>query len=291
MGDSQEKNKAKTGLVLEGGAMRGLFSAGVTDVLLENGIDFDGIIGVSAGAAFGCNIKSKQQGRTFRYNLKYCRDSRYCSVRSLLKTGNLYNAEFCYHTLPCDLDRFDFRTYKSNPQEFFVVATDIKTGNPVYKKIPEMDFDGLEWLRASASMPLVSTPVSIDGQLLLDGGISDSIPLKWFEDAGFSRNIVILTQPRDYQKKPSPALPLISLFLRKYPALVHAMKVRHEMYNGETAYVFEREKSGQTLVICPEKPLGISRTEKDSGELRRVYEIGRNLCKEKLGDIKEFLRG
>ena len=278
----------KKGLVLEGGAMRGMFTAGVTDVMMENGISFDGIIGVSAGAAFGCNYKSAQNGRVIRYNLKYSHDKRYCSFYSLLTSGNLYNAEFCYHTLPNDLDRFDFRTYKSNPTEFFVVATDVETALPVYKKLDTLDYEGLEWLRASASMPIVSKPVEICGKKFLDGGISDSIPLKYFESIGFSKNIVVLTQPESYSKK--NASPILSLFLKKYPAIKNAMKNRAQMYNEETAYVFERKKAGQTLVICPEKPLGISRTEKDSGELRRVYEIGRNLCKEKLGDIKNFLR-
>ena len=289
--DDNSGSKEKTGLVMEGGAMRALFTAGVTDVMMENGISFDGAIGVSAGAAFGCNFKSKQPGRAIRYNLKYCRDRRYCSLSSLFATGDLYNARFCYQTLPRELDRFDFRTYKSNPMEFFAVATDIESGLPEYKKIEECDDNGLNWLRASASMPLVSRPVSLDGKMLLDGGISDSIPLKWFEGAGFSRNIVILTQPRSYQKKKTLVIPFLKLFLRKYPLLLKAMENRHEMYNAETSYVFEREKIGAAMVICPEKPLGISRTEKDSGELRRVYEIGRNLGKEKLGDIKEFLRG
>ena len=157
----------KKGLVLEGGAMRGMFTAGVTDVMMENGISFDGIIGVSAGAAFGCNYKSAQNGRVIRYNLKYSHDKRYCSFYSLLSSGNLYNAEFCYHTLPNDLDRFDFRTYKSNPTEFFVVATDVETALPVYKKLDTLDYEGLEWLRASASMPIVSKPVEICGKSFL----------------------------------------------------------------------------------------------------------------------------
>ena len=288
MTDDVKKEK-KTGLILEGGAMRALFSAGVTDVMLENGIVFDGAIGVSAGAAFGCNYKSKQNGRAIRYNLKYSHDYRYCSFFSLLTSGNLYNATFCYHTLPNDLDRFDFRTYKANPMEFYVVATDIQSGLPLYKKLEECNFTELEWMRASASMPLVSKPVELDNHKLLDGGITDSIPLQYFESLGYNRNIVILTQPRDFVKEKNKALPLLKLFLGKYPNLVRAMESRHTMYNDETSYIFAKADKKEVLVICPKVPLGISRTEKDRSKLRRVYEIGRNACVEKLPEIKEFL--
>ena len=191
----------KTGLVLEGGAMRGMFTAGVLDILMEHNIDVDGVIGVSAGATFGCNYKSKQIGRTIRYNMKYCNDPRYCSFRSLLKTGDLYGAEFCYHTLPEQLDLFDNETYEASPMEFYMVTTDVNTGEPVYYKCDKFDHEGLEWVRASASMPLVSRIVEVGGRQMLDGGISDSIPLQYFQSIGYNKNLVILTQPRDYVKK------------------------------------------------------------------------------------------
>ena len=191
----------KYGIVLEGGAMRGLFTAGVTDVLMEEGITFDGAVGVSAGAAFGCNIKSNQPGRAVRYNLRFCNDKRYCSKRSLIKTGDLFNAEFCYHTVPEKLDPFDFKAYETSKMEFYIVCTDVLTGKPVYHRSSKMDRSGLEWLRASASLPLVSRIVEADGRKLLDGGISDSIPLRFMESVGYEKNIVVLTQPRDYRKK------------------------------------------------------------------------------------------
>ena len=193
----------KTGLVMEGGAMRGLFTAGVIDVMMEEEIEFDGAIGVSAGAAFGCNYKSKQIGRALRYNINYCKDKRYCSMKSLITTGNLYGAEFCYHELPDKLDIFDCETFENNPMEFYLVCTDVLTGKPVYKKCEKADYDCLEWMRASASMPLASKVVEIDGYKMLDGGVSDSVPLKYFESIGYDRNIVILTQPKSYRKKNS----------------------------------------------------------------------------------------
>lgn len=170
----------KTGLVLEGGAMRGMFTAGVMDVLMENGVDFDGVIGVSAGAAFGCNYKSKQIGRVIRYNTRFCADKRYGGLGSLVKTGDIYNTDFCYGTVPLELDPFDFTAYDANPQEFYVVCTDIESGQPVYHKYLGQSDHGFDWIRASASMPLVSRIVEIEGRKLLDGGIADSSPCGTF---------------------------------------------------------------------------------------------------------------
>ncbi len=278
----------KKGLILEGGAMRGLFTAGVIDVLMENNIEFDGTIGVSAGAAFGCNFKSKQIGRVLRYNKRYSKDKRYCSINSLIKTGDMYGAEFCYHTLPDKLDLFDFDTYNSNPMEFYAVCTDVNNGKPVYHSCPVADYSFMEWLRASASMPIASRFVSIDGFELLDGGISDSIPIKYFESIGYDRNIIVLTQPYDYVKKPNRLMPLITLKYKKYPKLVEAMRVRHEMYNDCISYIKEKERSGELLVIRPKASLGIGRTEKNPEKLTAVYNLGRNAATDNLQKINMF---
>ena len=285
----EEIKDIKTGIVLEGGAMRGMFTAGVLDVLLENNISVDGVIGVSAGATFGCNFKSKQIGRTIRYNKRFAGDKRYCSISSLIKTGDLYNADFCYNQIPNVLDIYDVNTYRSNPVKFYVVASDCVTGMPVYKELKTCDKDDLTWMRASASMPLCSKIVEIDGYKLLDGGMTDSIPIKKFEEMGYNKNIVILTQPRDYVKKKASLLGLMKIMLRKYPKLVDAMKKRHIVYNEEKNYVFNKADKGEMIVICPKKPLGISRTEKNPAELERVYEEGRIVGKEMLGQVKSFL--
>ena len=205
----------KKGLVLEGGAMRGLFTAGVLDVMLEHNIEFDGAVGVSAGACFGCNYKSKQIGRTLRYNKRFAKDKRYCSLYSLLTTGDLYGADFCYHEIPEKLDVFDEETYENNPMEFYVVCTDAETGEPVYHRIDTGNEENLEWIRASASMPVVSRAVEIGGKKLLDGGISDSIPLDWFTSIGYDRNVVVLTRPADYVKEPLPMKHGMKLLLKK----------------------------------------------------------------------------
>ena len=279
----------KKGLILEGGAMRGMFTAGVTDVMMEQGIEFDGAVGVSAGAAFGCNYKSRQVGRAIRYNKRFCNDRRYCGLRSLLLTGNIYNTDFAYREVPLHLDAFDFAAYAANPMEFWLVCTDIETGLPVYHRYDGYHDHGFDWIRASASMPMVSRTVEIDGQKLLDGGISDAIPLRFFEHSGYNRNVVILTQPADYRKKKTSAMPLIRLLYRKYPALVSAMETRHEMYNDTLEYITQQEAAGNILVIRPSAPLPVSRVEKNPERLQAAYDIGRATAAAQLEAIRHFL--
>lgn len=278
----------KKGLVLEGGALRVIFSCGVLDVLMEKGIEFDGMMTVSAGACFGCNFKSRQIGRAVRFNMKYAGDKRYCSWRSFFKTGNLFNKEFAYHTIPEKLDLFDFETFKSNPVEFYIAATDIESGKADFKKFDECDERCLEYMRASAAMPIVQQIVEFDGKKYLDGGISDSIPLKAFEEMGFGRNLVILTQPKGFVKERNPLLPLIKLKYRKYPNLIKTVANRHNVYNEETKYVFDQTKNGKCFVVCPDEPLGISRAEKNPDELKRIYEMGRRIALAKLPEIRKF---
>lgn len=280
----------KKGLVLEGGAMRGMFSAGVMDVLMENDIEFDGAVGVSAGAVFGCNYKSKQIGRTIRYNEKYIRNPEYCSLRSLIKTGDMFGKDFCYRKIPFELDPFDNTAFMENPMEFFVVATDINSGKPLYKKIDSADEEGLEWMRASASMPLVSKIVKVSGKELLDGGIADSVPLEFFINKGYDKNLVVLTQPKGYVKKKNSLIPLIKITLRKYPKLIKAMSNRHIIYNNQTQYTENAEKEGKAFVIRPKESLPIGRLEKNPETLRKVYNLGREQALESLDKIKEYLK-
>lgn len=230
----------KTGLVLEGGALRGLFSAGVMDVMMEAGITFDGAVGVSAGAAFGCNYKSRQAGRAIRYNKAFAKDWRYCSLRSLLLTGDLFGAEYAYHYIPEYIDRFDKAAFEANPMEFHVVCTDVETGRAVYKRLDTVDYACYEWIRASASMPLASRVVQLEGHRLLDGGVADSIPLAYFERQGYDRNVVILTQPEGYVKHQNRLLPLMKVALRRYPRFLRAMEERPDMYNAELEHVARR---------------------------------------------------
>lgn len=280
----------KRGLVLEGGGMRGLYTAGVLDVLMERGVGFDGLVGVSAGAVFGCNFKSRQIGRALRYNTTYCRDPRYISLRSLLRTGDLYEADFCYRELPEVLDRFDSAAFAANPVEFHVVCTDVRTGRPVYHRCDAGDAEDIQWMRASASMPLVSRVVEVGGMELLDGGMSDSIPIAWSRDAGYDRNVVVLTQPAGYRKKKSAFVPLLRLLLRKHPALAEAMAKRPELYNASLAELESLERMGEVFVFRPGRKLAMSRTERDPEKLRSAHRMGREDAERRLEELRAFLR-
>ena len=242
----------KTGLVLEGGGMRGLFTAGVLDVMMERDIKVDGIVGVSAGACFGCNYVSKQPGRILRYNVNMTKEPRYMGLRPLLSTGNLMNPEFAYHTLPDEIDIFDKETFNKSSVEYHVVCTDVLKGEAVYKHLtPPVDYDFMEWLRASSALPLVSKPVEIGGRLLLDGGMTDSIPLKYFQNLGYEHNIVILTQPKGFTKKRTKLMPLFHTLMRKYPAVIQVMNRRHIMYNAQLEYLAQEEQAGQLCCWPP----------------------------------------
>lgn len=288
----KDKNKSmKTGLVLEGGGMRGLFSEGFIDVMQEANIKVDGIIGVSAGALFGCNFKSHQVGRGLRYNIRFKDDSRYMGWRSFLTTGNFVNAKFAYHTMPMELDVFDTEAFEADPTEFYLVCCDIEKGEPVYQRIDHVEDETLEWFRATGSMPIVSTPVEINRRKLLDGGMVDCIPLKHLQSIGYERNIVILTRPKGYQKTPNKLTTLFRMFYPKYPKVAELMAQRHEMYNAELQYIEEQERAGNILAIYPDHPLNIGRTELNEEKLRAIYQHGQEKGKRMLDKVKEFLQG
>ena len=279
----------KTGLIMEGGAMRGMFTAGVLDVLMENGLVTDGAIGVSAGAVFGCNYKSHQIGRVIRYNTEYCNDKRYASFKNLLKTGNLYSEQFCYHEVPEKLDPFNEAAFAASPMDFFVVCTDVKTGEPIYHKCRKGDAEDVLWMEASASMPLAAKIVKIGHYGLLDGGVADSIPVRFFESIGYKRNLIILTQPKGYTKKKNKLLPAIRAKYFRYPAFVEAVADRHERYNETLSYISMLEQAGKDYVIRPPIPLEIGAMERDPAQLRRVYETGRAVAQIQVEKIRDFL--
>ena len=279
----------KTGLIMEGGAMRGMFTAGVLDVLMENGLVTDGAIGVSAGAVFGCNYKSHQISRVIRYNTEYCNDKRYASFKNLVKTGNLYSEQFCYHEVPEKLDPFNEAAFAASPMDFFVVCTDVKTGEPIYHKCRKGDAEDVLWMEASASMPLAAKIVKIGHYGLLDGGVADSIPVRFFESIGYKRNLIILTQPKGYIKKKNKFLPAIRAKYFRYPAFVEAVADRHERYNETLSYIWMLEQAGKDYVIRPPIPLEIGAMERDPAQLRRVYETGRAVAQIQVEKIRDFL--
>jgi predicted patatin/cPLA2 family phospholipase len=277
------------GLVLEGGALRGLFTAGITDVMMERGVYPDGLIGVSAGAAFGCNMKSRQPGRVLRYNKRFAHDWRYCSLRSLLLTGDLFGGDFCYHRVPDELDLFDKQTFNKSPMKFYAVCTDVDTGEAVYQQLQVADKDCYQWIRASASMPLAAKIVHVGGRRLLDGGIADSIPLRYFQSIGYRRNIVVLTQPRDFMKTPSRMNPLINVMLRRHPRFTAASDYRHIMYNQQLDYIRQEEQAGRALVLAPDSKLPIGHISHDTRVMDEVYQHGREVATRRWEELMTFI--
>ncbi len=284
-----DASSSRTGLVLEGGGMRGMFTCGVVDVLMEQGLHFDGAVGVSAGACFGVNVKSGQIGRAIRYQLSMVGNKQYMSLQSLLTTGNLVNADYAYHVVPTQIDIFDVEAAAANPMEFIVVCTDVRTGKPVYHPLERVDYDELEWIRASASLPLVAQPVAVDGQLLLDGGLSDSIPLNYMQQRGYGRNLVVLTQPLGYRKAPASHLWAMRWSTRHYPAVLECLRRRHEVYNRQLDYTFEQVRQGNTLVVTPSHTLDIGRLELKADKIQAVYDEGRRACLAMIDQIADFL--
>ena len=279
----------KTGIVVEGGGMRGIYGAGVLDVLLENDIKADGLIGVSAGAIHGCSFVSGQKGRSIRYNLKYSRDPRYMSMRSLIRTGDMFGMDFCYRELPETLDPFDNETFESSSTEYYVTCTDVETGQPVYHRCPSLRGDRIDWVRASASMPLASRIVELDGKKLLDGGVADSIQVMAFRKMGFKKDLVILTRPEGYRKKQNPMLPLIRRAYREYPEFVETAASRHLVYNRELDEISRLEREVEILVIRPSRRIKISRTERRPERIEQMYRLGREDAMKAFSGIKAFM--
>jgi len=278
----------KTGLVLEGGAMRGMYTAGVLDVFLEKGVCFDGLIGVSAGAITGCSFVSGQKGRTIRYNRNYCRDKRMMSLYSLLTTGDLVGNRFCYHEIPEKLDPFDSEAFRTSKTAFYVTCTNLETGQPEYIRLRDMTAE-IDYMRASASMPYVSRIVEIGGKKLLDGGCSDSIPVRKALEMGFGKTVVVLTRPADYRKKRSKTS-LAPVFYRKYPKFIQTLRNRADNYNRSVEEIQQLEQEGKVFVIRPKTPLDIGRMSHDPDEIHRAYLRGREDALETLDDLLRWLK-
>lgn len=287
MSENKEK-ELTTGLVCEGGGMRGIYTAGVLDVLGEHHISFDGIVGVSAGAIHAASFKAGQHGRSIRFYLAFCDDPRFMGLRSWMKSGDFVNYDFCYHTIPEKLAPLDFDAFEASKSALYLTCTNVDTGQPYYRLTTSMRGENMEALRASASLPVVSRIVDFEGLKLLDGGTADSIPLKFMQDKGYEKNVVILTQPAGYRKT-SESNPIFNWVYRRYPAYVESMRTRHERYNAEVARIDELEKKGEIFVFRPERKTGIKRLERNHAKILEMYELGRCDAENRLGDLKRFL--
>jgi predicted patatin/cPLA2 family phospholipase len=278
----------KKGLILEGGAMRGIYTAGVLDVFMENFCQFDGVIGVSAGAIHGSGYISGQMGRSIRYYSKYMNDPRFLSWKSFFKTGNICGEDFCYHEIPENLDPFDYEAFKESPMKFYVVMTNLKTGRAEYVHVKDLKA-GMDYLLATSSMPAVSHIVKLDGKAFLDGGIADSIPVRAFEKMGYERNVAVLTRAAGYKKKKPFMPPFRMLYGKEYPKFVDAMEKRCDMYNAEVEDIERQENEGKLFVIRPSENLGVGRLEKNPQKIMDLYRLGVNDARDSLERMKKFL--
>lgn len=273
------------GIVLEGGGLRGMYTAGVLDTLMKHGIKADSMVGVSAGALFGVNYVSGQAGRAIRYNKRFNANPDYMGIKPLLKEGNIVSTEFAYEKVPEELDPFDDEAFMASDCEFYAVITNLETGKAEYIKI-ESGFRQMDVLRASGSMPFVSRPVELDGNLYLDGAIADSIPYRWMMEHGADKTIVILTRDDAYRKKP---MKFTKLYGRKWPNFARAMARRHALYNGQTAELKLLEKEGKAFVIRPTLPIEIGRLEKDPEKLQEVYDLGVRDAEISIKALKDYI--
>ena len=278
----------KVGLVLEGGAMRGMYTVGVLDIFMENDIKIDGIIGVSAGALFGVNYFSNQKGRALRYNKKYCKDKRYISIHSLITTGNIVNKDFAFYKVTNELDPFDDEEFIKTNKDFYVVITNVETGMPEYINIKNSTVKNLEVLRATSAMPIVSKMVEINNHKYLDGALADSIPVTKAIDMGYDKIIVILTRPLEYRKKKVKE-PITKIKYRQYPNLVKSIHNRYKNYNETIEKIIDMENKKEIFVIRPSKTLKIKRIERDINKLQEMYELGVEDCKDSLSNLKKYI--
>ncbi len=278
----------KTALVLEGGAMRGMYTAAVLDVLMEEGIEVDAIYATSAGVLFGVNYLSGQKGRAIRYNKRFSRDKRYMGLYSLVTSGNIINRDFAFYEVPFTLDVFDDEAYKKSKIKMVATVTNVHTGRVEYVKI-ESVFEQMEVLRAASAMPFVSHMVELDGQLYLDGGLSDSIPLKKCQEDGYERIIVVETRPEGYRKGKTNPMPA-KLFYSKYPNLVETINNRYNAYNAILQEIEELDAKGEIVLVRPTKDLKLGRVESNPDRLQEMYDLGVEDAKRLLPQIKTYLQ-
>lgn len=277
-----------SGLVIEGGGMRGVYTAGVLDFFMEKNLYFEDCYAVSAGACHACSYYSKQIGRSLKVILDYINDKRYCSINSLIKTGDMFGAEMLYDIIPNQLVKYDYDEYNKFKGNFYSVVTNCNTGKAEYIPIKDMAKD-ITAVRASSSLPLLSRIVEINGEEYLDGGISDSIPIKKSIEDGHKKNVVILTRDKSYRKSKSSILSVFKLKYRKYPKLIEAIENRYKMYNNTIDFIEEKRKNGEVFIIQPKAPVTIGRLEKDKTKLQSLYDEGYNDAKECYEDLIKFI--
>ena len=276
------------GLVLEGGGMRGLFTIGVLDCFMDVAITFPYCIGVSAGACNMLSYYSGQRGRNRRVNTDYVHDKRYMSWGNLIRTGSYFGEKMLFYDIPDELDPFDYDAYTRCGCQCYSTATSCKTGKAVFFPIRDFTVDR-KFICASMSLPFISKGVTHEDDLLLDGGIADPIPAaRALQDC--EKTVVVLTRENGFRKEPENTMKLAGLFYRKYPELVKVLKRRHEIYNEELELIKKLEADGKVLVIRPDGPVDVGRTEKDQRKLDALYERGYAQAKKQVEEIRAFMK-
>lgn len=277
-------------LVLEGGGMRGAYTAGVLDVLHDQGFKFGGYAGTSAGATHLCNYLSEQRDRNFRLDTIHSQDKRYMSLGNWLRTGNYFDLKFCYHTVPEEIDPFDFETFKKNAAEsdFYAAASNVETGSAEHLLVRDLRTQ-MDAIRASSSLALASSLVEYEGKKMFDGNTADSIPFEFMDSIGFKKQVVIVTRPKGYKKSANSLLPLYKLVYRKYPKFIEAVGNRHVRYNKCLTTLAQWEKQGRSFVFRPSVNMKINRVEKDASKITALYALGVKDAKDQLENLKRFL--
>lgn len=275
---------------MEGGGIKGIYTAGIIDVFLENNIQADIALGCSAGVAFGCNYKSRQKGRVIRYVSKYRKNWRFGSLKSWFKTGDYFNAKFCYEEIPDKLDPWDKKTFSENPCDFYSVVTDLETGKPFFHKFSDGGKQDIQYIRASSSVPVLSNIVELEGHKYLDGGLSCSIPLAKAMELGCNKNIVICTKLKEDKKNGMDTIPFIKWRYRKYPAFLETVNNCQKNYEEERSFVEKQEKEGTAFVFYPSRRISCTVVENDIRKIRALYNLGREDALARLGDLKKFLQ-
>ena len=276
-----------TGLILEGGGMRGLYTAGVLEYFMKQNLYFPYNIGVSAGACMAASYLSRQKGRNRKVNLGYIEDKRYISFTNFIKKREIFGMDFIFDEIPNQLVPFDMETFRKNAKELVIVTTDCETGKPVYYDKANHGDDLVLLLRASSSLPFVSSSIAYKGRHLMDGGIVDPIPIKKAQQDGFEKNVIILTKPEGYYKRPSKMTSLLKY--KKHPKINELLSVRHQHYNETLQYIDRQEKQGNAYVIRPSKALPVGRMERNKERLEDLYDLGWNDAKNQFEMIKQFL--
>lgn len=278
----------KIGLILEGGGMRGIYTAGVLDFFIEKNIEVDVVIGVSAGVCHGASYVSKQYKRAYNTNIDYIDKKEYLSFRNFIKTGSIFGMDFMFQKIPNELNLYDYDTFKNSKTKFISVATNCDSGEAEYFHLKDLKKDTI-YMQASCSIPVLANIVNIDGYKLLDGGVTDSIPIEYAMKEGCEKVIVVLTRDETYKKSKQKFIPIIKLLYKKYPNLIKAIENRHNNYNNSLSIVNDLCKKDKALTIRPKNPVKVSQVEKDKNKLTSLYEEGYNDAKELYDDIINFI--